>query len=87
MVDGHFNPSRANKSQFTISQDEIEGLLNHDLVVGSPVKAITDNRFRRTVEIGSPIGTLSAKRGGAPTSILSVYTDKFGNLITAHLVR
>jgi hypothetical protein len=84
VVDGHFNPSRSNKSQFTISQEDLRGLLQHELVVGSPVTALTEDSFRRTVEVGSPIGTLSEKRGGAETSILTIYTDRFGNLVTAH---
>lgn len=53
----------------------------------SPVTALPDGQFVRTVDVGRAIGTTTLKDGGAPTSVIRVFTDKAGNLITAFPVK
>ena len=40
-------------------------------------------RYLRQVEMGGPIG-LDKFNGLQPTSTMTVLTDRFGNLVTAH---
>jgi hypothetical protein len=72
-------------SQFNIAQGELRTLLGSRQVVGSPVVRTLESadgvRYLREVDIGRTIGF--DKFAGADTSILSVTSDKFGNLITA----
>lgn len=64
----HF--SAKNKSQFTISQDELKSLLQSKDIVKTPVTRTLDSadgiRYVREIDVGKNIGT-----------------DKYGNLITA----
>lgn len=68
---------------FTISPNELKGVLQSSPVVKSPVTALPDGQFVRTVDTGRVIGTTTLKDGGVPTSAIKVFTDKAGNLITA----
>ncbi|MBB6368428.1 hypothetical protein FHR56_003607 [Xanthomonas sacchari] len=79
----HFNPE-VNASQFTIGQAELRTLPQSAEVVSTPVTRTLESaqgiRYVREVDIGHPIGI--DKFSGQPTSIMTVLTDKFGNLIT-----
>jgi hypothetical protein len=88
VLDGHFNVNISNsRSVFTISPDELKGILQSKSVVHSPVTALPNGQFVRTVDVGRTIGTTTIKDGGVPTSIIKIFTDKAGNLITAFPVK
>ncbi|MDB6371838.1 hypothetical protein [Photorhabdus bodei] len=71
----------ANKSHFTVSKDELKAILQSDIVVKSPVQySKTTGNYMRSIDMGRPIG-IDAKSGGKPTSIMTVITDKNGNLV------
>lgn len=80
----HLNPSRiANKSQFSISEGELRGLLSAKGTVKAPVRALETGNFARTLTADEPIGTLANKLGGGSTNTFTVITDRFGNLESA----
>jgi filamentous hemagglutinin len=84
VLKGHFDVEVSNsRSVFTISPNELKGVLQSGSVVKSPVTALPDGQFVRTVDTGRAIGTTTLKDGGIPTSVIKVFTDKAGNLITA----
>jgi len=88
VLDGHFNREVSNsRSVFTISPDELKGILQSSSVVKSPVVALPDGQFVRTVDVGRAIGTTTLKDGGVSTSVIKVFTDKAGNLITTFPVK
>jgi RHS repeat-associated protein len=72
-------------SRFSISQAQLRSLLGSKQVVGSPVvrtlESADGTRFVRQLDIGYTIGV--DKFSGANTSILTVLSDKYGNLVTA----
>lgn len=72
---------RLNKSQFTINEGEIRSLLSSKQVVGSPAAILESGGFVRQIDVGRTIGNLPANAGGKSTSILTVITDEYGNLI------
>ena len=84
VVNRHFN-SEVNASQFTIGQNELRTLLQSKEVVSAPVTRILQSeqgvRYVREVNLSQTIGI--DKFSGQPTAIMTVLTDKFGNLITA----
>ena len=83
MVEGHFNrPVSNSRSVFTISQQELRTLLQSKQVVSSPV-TLVDGQFSRTVDVGRAIGQSTLKNGGGATSVIQIFTDEAGNLITA----
>ncbi len=98
VLNEHLNSNKTGKSQFTISEIELEYLLQSPSVVavipedlgsgailqskcGKPDRV--SNRYRRVVKLPHYIGT-DAKQGFKRTKILTVITDGFGNLLTAH---
>jgi filamentous hemagglutinin len=84
VLEGHFNrPVTANRSVFTISPGELRSILQSPEVVRSPVGALGDGHFFRIVDTGRTIGVSSVRNGGTATSVLKVFTDEAGNLITA----
>ncbi|MBI6799355.1 hemagglutinin repeat-containing protein, partial [Pseudomonas syringae] len=88
VIDGHFNREiSTSRSVFTIAPDELKGILQSSSVVKSPVIALPDGQFVRTVDVGRAIGTTTLKDGGIPTSVIKVFTDKAGNLITTFPVK
>lgn len=73
------------KSQFTLPQSELQSILQTPQVVKSPIKGTLSSakgdRYIREVDIGRPIGT-DKFNNHQPTSIMTILTDKHGNLIT-----
>ncbi|GIP58613.1 hypothetical protein J15TS10_24270 [Paenibacillus woosongensis] len=93
VLDRHFNPSK-NASQFSITPDELKGVLQSKEVVNTPVSRVLYSdlkladgtsekqaRYVREVTLDSDIGI--DKFSGSPTNIMTVLTDKHGNLVTA----
>lgn len=79
VLKGHFYVEVSNsRSVFTVSPSELKGILQSSSVVKSPVIAMPDGQFVRTVDVGKIIGTTTLKDGGAPTSVMKVFTDKAG---------
>jgi len=77
---------KANASQFSIEEPELRSLLQSEEVVSTPITRTIDSadgvRYVREVDIGHSIG-VDKFSGGQPTSVMTVMTDKFGNLVTA----
>ncbi|CAH8713354.1 phage late control D family protein [Paenibacillus thiaminolyticus] len=93
VLDRHFNPSK-NASQFSITPDELKGVLQSKEVVNTPVSRVLYSdiklangtiekqaRYVREVTLDCNIGI--DKFSGSPTNIMTVLTDKYGNLVTA----
>ncbi|WP_342772893.1 hypothetical protein [Paenibacillus lentus] len=84
VVQEHF--STKNKSQFTISQDELRTILSDKNVVSTPVTRTLDSadgiRYVREVTLNKPIGT-DKFNDFNPTSTMTILTDSHGNLVTA----
>jgi RHS repeat-associated protein len=71
------------KSQFSISRKELKDLLQSKSVVQSKVSMDANSgSFIRTVDVGRDIGTLAGNLQGGHTSIITVITDKYGNLLS-----
>ena len=88
VLKGHFDVKVSNsRSVFTVSPNELKGILQSGTVVKSPVSAMPDGQFVRTVDVGRVIGTTTLKDGGVSTSVMKIFTDKAGNLITAFPVK
>ncbi|WP_221180820.1 MULTISPECIES: hypothetical protein [unclassified Enterobacter] len=85
VVHDHYS-GRPGKSQFTISQSELKTLLQSSQVVKSPIAGTLSSakgeRYIREVDLGSPIGT-DKFSNHQPTSVMTILTDKHGNLNTA----
>ena len=77
---------KVNASQFSIGEHELRGLLQSNAVVSTPVTRMVYSaygmRYVREVDVGRSIGT-DKFSGGQSTSIMTVMTDKYGNLVTA----
>ncbi|UZE31254.1 two-partner secretion domain-containing protein [Pseudomonas asplenii] len=77
---------KANASQFSIQEPELRSILQSDTVVSTPITRTIDSadgvRYVREVDVGHSIG-VDKFNGGQPTSVMTVLTDKFGNLVTA----
>lgn len=83
--DRHLDPT-VNASQFTISDNDLANLLQNPNTVSTPITRTiqSDNgvSYVREVNTGRTIGT-DKFNNYQPTSIMTVLTDKYGNLITA----
>lgn len=81
----HYNPE-INASQFSITQDDLRTLLQSSTVVQTPVARTLNSGSRlvylREVNVGVDIGT-DKFNGFQPTSVMTVLTDRYGNLVTA----
>ncbi|TEE50050.1 hemagglutinin [Pseudomonas aeruginosa] len=88
VLQGHFGVEVSNsRSVFTITPSELKDVLQSSPVVKSPVMALPDGQFVRTVDVGKVIGTTNLKDGGVPTSVLKIFTDRAGNLITTFPIK
>ena len=80
--EGHFNTARSGKSQFTISEGALRILLSSKIVVKSPVRRASEGGYYRRIDVGVEIGV--SRDSGRPTTVLIVFTDHSGNLLTAY---
>jgi len=80
----HFDSS-INASQFTIGKNELRVLLQSKEVVNAPILRVVQStqgpRYVREIELHVPIGI--DKFSGKNVSVMTVLTDKKGNLVTA----
>ncbi|MDM9645788.1 hemagglutinin repeat-containing protein [Rhizobium sp. S163] len=88
VVDSHFNRElTSSRSVFSITLDELKTILQSPRVVASPVTALPGGQFVRTVDVGKIVGATNLTEGGLPTSVIKVFTDRAGNLITSYPVK
>ncbi|WP_052046149.1 hypothetical protein [Candidatus Paracaedibacter symbiosus] len=81
----HGGAGKDNKSQFTISREELISILEDKTTIQAPVRIAPDSGiFAREVETGKIIGNLPKKNGEKPTPTLTILTDKYGNLVNAY---
>jgi hypothetical protein len=84
---GHGGFGPASKSQFTIARAEIEMILRDPRVVRVQARPSgPSGNFVREVDVaditgGSPIGRMPVAAGGQATTVISVLTDRYGNLV------
>ena len=76
--------SRTNKSQFTISKDEVVSILQDKKTINTPAYRLPSGDYVRNVDTGRIIGHNAKGKNTGPTSIMSVITDKKGNLVTTY---
>jgi len=70
------------KSQFSISEQELIQILCREDVIDSPVRVSGDSgNFIREVNVGGVIGNLPRNKGATSTSVITVITDRKGNLV------
>jgi filamentous hemagglutinin len=83
--DRHLDPN-VNASQFTISESDVRKLLQDPNTVSTPITRELPSadgiRYVREVNVGRPIGT-DKFNNSQSTSVMTVLTDKFGNLVSA----
>lgn len=74
--------SAINKSQFSVTREEVEAILQRKDVIADP--AVLDSKsgnYIRQVDVGKTIGNIPLKQGGHPTSVITIITDEAGNLV------
>ena len=87
VIDGHFNrPLSNSRSIFTISVEDLKGILQRKSVIASPISDLGNGQYKRVVDVGEIIGNTALKHGGKPTSWIEVITDVKGNIITTYPV-
>jgi hypothetical protein len=85
VIDDHFTPG-VNAGQFSITVDELKGILGRTDVIQSPVSVLEGSgQYTRTVNVGTVIGTVKPSIpvvGGTQTTWMQIITDRAGNLVT-----
>lgn len=83
--DRHLDPN-VNASQFTIGESDVRKLLQDPNTVSTPITrelpSVDGIRYVREVNVGRLIGT-DKFNNNRPTSVMTVLTDEFGNLVSA----
>jgi hypothetical protein len=78
----HGGKGPKNKSQFIHEPATIHNLLKTEKVIKTPARPLDNGNFVREVEFDAVIvGKLPENEGGTPTSVMTVITDKWGNLV------
>lgn len=87
VINGHFNRSLSNsRSIFTISVEDLKGILQRKSVIASPIIDLGNGQYKRVVDVGEIIGNTALKYGGKPTSWIEIITYVKGNIITTYPV-
>ncbi len=78
---------KLNKSQFSISEAELRGVLQSRRLVSSPIVEVVESKshgylYIRRVDMGRIVGSDYLK-GNAPTNFITTMSDKYGNIVTA----
>ncbi|GHU22418.1 hypothetical protein AGMMS50243_21930 [Betaproteobacteria bacterium] len=83
-IAGHLS-GKANKSQFSLPEAELRSVLSSRSAVGSPVVRSVESadgiRYVREFDAGRIIGN-DLFNGNQATSVMTIMTDRFGNLVT-----
>lgn len=95
VIERHFPEGGGSGSQFSISKTELRELLQHKDVVSVPITRVRisieklndGNRiyheiYERVVRVNKNIGN-DKYNNNKPTNIITIQTDKYGNLVTA----
>jgi hypothetical protein len=78
----HGGKGPASKSQFIHDAPTVFNLLKTQHVVDTPARPLDNGNFVREVEFSAvTVGRLPENAGGAETSVMTVITDKWGNLV------
>jgi hypothetical protein len=78
----HGGGGPASKSQFVHDAPTIFNLLKTQRVVDTPARPLENGNFVREVEFSAvTVGRLPQNEGGTQTSVMTVITDKWGNLV------
>ena len=87
VVSRHFNPTRTGKSQFTVTESKLRGILESEQAVEARVGVLVDELdtpmvYVRKIVLPEPVGTTRVGTGGKlqPTHSMTILTDSFGNL-------
>jgi filamentous hemagglutinin len=82
--DRHLDPT-VNASQFFIDENDLRTLLQDPATASTPItqeiSSTKGTMYIREVDVGKTIGS-DKSNGGQPTSVMTVLTDKYGNLVT-----
>jgi len=79
----HGNVLKNNKSQFTITKEQVLDLLQNKRVVQSPIIDISKaGHYVREINTHTQVGKLCYDE--QKTNFLTIITDKYGNLVTAY---
>lgn len=85
VAERHFDTT-VNASQFTISESDLTNILQRRETVSTPVSKVIESsdglRYIREINVGRVIGA-DKFNTFEPTSILTVMTDEYGNLVSA----
>jgi len=77
---------KPNASQFNMSETDLRALLSSKQVVQTPITRTLNSadgiKYVREVNVGRSIG-VDKFSGNQPTNVMTVLTDKFGNIVTA----
>jgi hypothetical protein len=78
----HGGVEKSNKSQFSINRSELENILQSKQVVNSPVRPSSiSGEYIREVDVNHIVGNYPQNLGGDSTSVITVVTDKYGNVV------
>ena len=81
----HGDTSKPNKSQFTISKDELKIMLQNKAVVQASIRVDPHSgSYVREVDLGKTVGRLPVKGGLEETSKITILTDQHGNLVNVY---
>ncbi|VVD73760.1 tRNA nuclease CdiA-2 [Pandoraea morbifera] len=85
VAERHFDTT-VNASQFTISESDLTNILQRRETVSTPVSRVVESsdglRYIREINVGRVIG-VDKFNNFEPTSIVTVMTDEYGNLVSA----
>jgi filamentous hemagglutinin len=83
--DRHLDLS-VNASQFSIGESDLRSLLQDPNTISTPITREIPRadgiRYVREIDVGKTIGT-DKYSDGQPTSVMTVLSDRYGNLVTA----
>ncbi|CNI41111.1 Uncharacterised protein [Yersinia thracica] len=84
VVERHYS-GKTNASQFSISQQELKVVLQDKNIVQTRISRVIQSndgpRYERVIDMGRNIG-FDRFSGGEQTSIMTILTDRSGNLVT-----
>ncbi|MEK5446684.1 hypothetical protein [Paenibacillus sp. FSL R7-0331] len=86
VTDRHLSPGK-NAGQFTVSENEVKGILGRKDVIQTPATVLSSGQYSRVVDTGKVVGTVKPSIpdvGGTQTTWIQIITDSRGNLISTY---